>query len=207
MEITSNTECQCQLTIEDFQRAIEEEGAFVNIITAGGAMLLYNLAKKHAKVRCIEQILVENVMVREIVTTTAETALATAAELMVQNRISGLPVISENFHLIGVLTETDLLKCVGIPNLHESQTVWERLESLFLHKSYLQGFQGAVREHMTTPAITVEMGSTLEHAVDMMKKRHVRRLMVVDSDEKIQGVICRSDIIRVFLDQIRQLTD
>lgn len=206
MKETINEECQSQLTIEDFRHAIEEQGAYTNIITADGLMLLYNEAKKHAKVRTIEQVLVENIMVREIVTTTAETALVTAAELMIQNRISGLPVVSDNVYLVGVLTETDLLKCVGIPNLHHAQTAWETLEGLFLHKEYFQGFHGFVREHMTAPAIAVEMGTTLERAVNVMKKAHITRLMVVDEDGNIQGVICRSDITRVFLEKIRKLT-
>ncbi|MBF0295101.1 MAG: CBS domain-containing protein [Magnetococcales bacterium] len=198
-------ECRHQLIIDDFKHAMMERPTFINIISVEDLMSLYQSAKTHAQIRCIEQVPVERVMSREIVTVSPTTSLVEAAELMLQHRISGLPVVDETSRLVGVLAEADLLKAVGIPCHHPTRNLWETLESLFLHRTSLQGFQGVVQEHMTAPVIGVELGTILEQAVDLMSKKRIKRLMVVDKAGQLQGVITRSDIIRIFLIQAKQL--
>ncbi|MEO5351609.1 MAG: CBS domain-containing protein [Magnetococcus sp. XQGC-1] len=202
-EKISSEACRQQLTLDDFSRALQERETFKTVIRAEDLLSLYQSAKAYAQIRCIEQVMVEQVMTQEVVTIAPTLSLAEAAELMLQHRISGLPVVEENVRLVGILAEADLLKAVGIPCHHPARTLWETLESLFLHHANLQGFRGIVQEHMTTPVITVPQGSSLEQAVSVMKKRQIKRLLVVDTDGILHGVITRSDILRLFLAQAK----
>ncbi|MBF0309073.1 MAG: CBS domain-containing protein [Magnetococcales bacterium] len=204
---TSEAECRGRLTLEDCRRALAVREVFTSVITAEDLMSLYETATGFAQVRCIEAIAVERVMSREVVTIAPEMALVEAAAVMLERHISGLPVVGENGRLLGVLAEADLLKAIGIPCHHPTVTLWESLEHLFVHRAGMQGFRGRVRDHMSVPVITVEAGATLEAAVDLMKKKQIKRLMVVDEAGQLVGVVTRSDIIRVFLTQARELAE
>ena len=56
------------------------------------------------------QLVVEKVMTRNVFTVTPETPILDAAELMLEHKISGLPVVNENKELIGVITESDIFR-------------------------------------------------------------------------------------------------
>jgi CBS domain-containing protein len=58
------------------------------------------------------QLTVEKVMTRKVITVTAQTQMVKAAELMLDNKVSGLPVIDEHSKLIGMLTESDIFRMV-----------------------------------------------------------------------------------------------
>jgi CBS-domain-containing membrane protein len=54
-------------------------------------------------------------------------------------------------------------------------------------------------ELMTTPAITVSAGSTVVHAARELTRHNVKRLPVVDDDDKLVGIVSRKDLLTVFL--------
>ena len=56
------------------------------------------------------QLVVEKVMTRNVFTVTPETPILDAAELMLEHKISGLPVVNEDHELVGVITESDIFR-------------------------------------------------------------------------------------------------
>jgi len=56
------------------------------------------------------QLIVEKVMSRDVITVTPETPVLDAAELMLEHKISGIPVLDEAYHLVGVITESDIFR-------------------------------------------------------------------------------------------------
>jgi CBS domain-containing protein len=58
----------------------------------------------------LDRLTVSRIMTRKVVTVTAEAFIVHAAELMTENKIAGLPVVDENGGVIGIVTESDLLK-------------------------------------------------------------------------------------------------
>jgi CBS domain-containing protein len=57
---------------------------------------------------------VEEIMTRQPVTVAKEATIATAARLMLENHISGLPVLDEHGHLAGILTESDIFRMIVV---------------------------------------------------------------------------------------------
>jgi CBS domain-containing membrane protein len=55
--------------------------------------------------------------------------------------------------------------------------------------------------------VTVRAEHTLHEALDIMKKHHIKRLVVADEDRRVKGIITRSDLVRVFFDRIRKSGD
>jgi acetoin utilization protein AcuB len=93
---------------------VVDDGQLVGIITLGdvrGAspseattLNLFELSY------LIDQLKVERVMTREVITVTPETSLAATARLMLENKISGLPVVAAEGRVVGVVTESDIFR-------------------------------------------------------------------------------------------------
>jgi CBS domain-containing protein len=58
----------------------------------------------------MDQLKVERVMTRQVITVTPDTSLAETARLMLENKISGLPVVSAEGRVVGVVTESDIFR-------------------------------------------------------------------------------------------------
>ncbi|MCF7981716.1 MAG: CBS domain-containing protein, partial [Pseudomonadales bacterium] len=103
-----------------------------------------------------------------------------AVSLLQKNRISGAPVIDENGHLVGVLSEGDCLNAI-IKNI------------------YYEEAGGKVSEYMSTEVETIGPDEDIiDIAVDFNKKRK-RRFPVID-DGRLVGQISQRDILRAVLE-------
>lgn len=121
------------------------------------------------------------------VTTTENTPVFEAGELMRKHNISRLPVTRDG-KLVGIVTEEDLLKVS--PSAATTLSVWELNYVL----SKLQ-----VKEAMTKNPLTIDPEATLEEAAVLMRDKNVGALPVVENG-KLVGIITESNIFDAFLD-------
>ena len=123
--------------------------------------------------------------------TVADTETVGAAErLMTDRNITGLPVVDRVGRLVGVLSQTDLVRAHASGR---SLANWPGL---------------AVRHLMTAPALTIRLDETLLTAARMMEQHHVHRLVVVAPDgEHPVGVISTTDLVRALADLLEQIDD
>lgn len=134
---------------------------------------------------------VSDVMSKPVISATPADSLDSVVKTLLDNRISGLPVINDEEEVIGVLSESDLIHWVKkhIPALNywrEREHFLKALKALAARK---------VSDVMTSPAITVEEGASLEEAVAIMIEKRVKRLPVVRAN-KLVGIVTRADIIK-----------
>jgi CBS domain-containing protein len=110
----------------------------------------------------------------------ADVALAEAARLMESNHVSGLPVVDGAGSLVGVISQTDLLRA------RATEYLWANWPGL------------RVKHLMTSPAITVHRSTPLALAARRMERHHVHRLVVVaDGDDGLPiGILSTSDLVR-----------
>ncbi|MEU6944440.1 CBS domain-containing protein [Streptomyces sp. NPDC046316] len=110
--------------------------------------------------------------------------------LMDQWKVSALPVLEGEGRVVGVVSEADLLP------KEEFRSVEPRPDE-FAEASKA----GAVRagELMSSPAVTVHPDATLAEAARIMATRKVKRLPVVNDIGMLEGVVSRSDLLKVFL--------
>ena len=123
--------------------------------------------------------LVKDLMTDEPVLIRADAHLTDAAKLLDQHRIHGLPVVDDAGVLVGVISQTDLLRT------RATEYLWENWAGL------------RVKHLMTTPALTIRKGHPLAMAARKMERHHVHRLVVVaDEDETLPiGMISTSDVV------------
>jgi CBS domain-containing protein len=111
----------------------------------------------------------------------ANEAVSEVERLIKTYRVSGLPVIEDGV-AIGVISQTDLAVA------HSSELFranWQRLR---------------VRHLMTSPAVSVHIGTSAEHAARLMVTKHIHRLVVVDDEDRPIGIVSSLDLLRTLLD-------
>ncbi|MFE0511144.1 CBS domain-containing protein [Streptomyces sp. NPDC058964] len=117
------------------------------------------------------------------------------ARLLDQHRISGLPVVDHEDKVVGVISETDLIRRQA-----------NQAEGGRVVRSTVTGAATA-GELMSTPAVTVHPEQRVSDAARVMERHGVERLPVVDEEDRLIGIATRRDLLRVFLrtdDEVRR---
>jgi CBS domain-containing protein len=144
-------------------------------------------------------LVVRDLMSREVVSVRPEVPLKEAAKLMVDHAYSGLPVVDEEGHVLGVLSEADLiLKEGGFEAVHHrrlARLFGDRQEAV---EQVAKIEAVTVAEAMTSPALTIEPDRPVHEAARLMIEDRVSRLPVVENGV-IVGIISRDDVIRSYL--------
>ena len=135
---------------------------------------------------------VEDFMTRRVVTITPDTTLLAAAKLMLEHRVGGLPVLDASGRMIGVFSESDLLREEG-----EDGSPWLQMmvgpDGKPAEPPRLDARK--VGDVMTRQLITIAPGASIAQACRLLHDHRLRRLPVVESDQLV-GMIARADLVR-----------
>ncbi|MDX2044129.1 MAG: CBS domain-containing protein [Acidobacteriota bacterium] len=115
-----------------------------------------------------------DVMVKDVITVNEKTPLKEVTKLFGEKRITGVPVVNADGQLVGVLSESDIIRKTT------SMGAWSPTHA------------GQI---MTKPAVTVLPNETLQRVCEFMHDRRIHRVVVAD-DSGIQGIITTMDILR-----------
>jgi CBS domain-containing protein len=147
---------------------------------------------------------VRDVMTRNVVSTTGGESVLNAARTMLQNRISGLPVVDASGHLVGMVTEGDFLRR-GELGTERRRPKW--LELLLgpgrLADEYVRTSGQKIEDVMTRDPVTAAENDTLETVVELMERKRIKRLPVV-RDGKIVGIISRANLVHALVSLARE---
>jgi CBS domain-containing protein len=124
--------------------------------------------------------------------------------LIEENKVSAIPIVDQQGIPIGIVSEADLLLKERRHELESS----EDLLHLRKRRTERAKAEGTVASQvMTSPAITIPADIPLSQAAQMMQKKNVRRLVVVDQRGRIAGIVSRSNLLQVFLRTDAELRD
>ena len=139
---------------------------------------------------------VADVMTREVVSVAPDASVMEAVRLMLQHRISGLPVIDASGKLQGVVTEGDFLRRVETGTERKrSRLVEFLLGPGRLATDYVQATGRKVDEVMTPDVRTVSEDEQLEKVVHLMERYRIKRVPVVRGD-RVVGIVTRANLMR-----------
>ncbi len=148
---------------------------------------------------------VKDVMTRDVVSVGANEPVVKAARLMLQNRISGLPVVDAEGELVGIVTEGDFLRR-GELGTQRRRPKW--LEFIVgpgrLAEEYVHTSGRKVEEIMTPDPATVAEDETLEDVVEIMERRHIKRLPVMRSGRMV-GIVSRANLMHALASIAREM--
>jgi CBS domain-containing protein len=141
---------------------------------------------------------VHDVMTQGAITIDRDATVVRAVRLMLQNRISGLPVVDETGQIVGIVTEGDFLRR-GELGTQRRRRRW--IEFLIgpgsLADEYVHACGRKVDEIMTPHPLTISATAPLEEAVQLMERRRIKRLPVVEGGKPI-GIVSRANLLRAF---------
>ncbi len=141
----------------------------------------------------------KDIMTADVLTVSPGDTVEDVVRLLVDNKISGVPVVNEEREVIGIVTEGDLL--VRSQELHVPSYIQILGGVIYLDDP--EEFRDTLRKAiavkveglMTEDPITVEEDTTVEEVATIMAENGINRVPVT-RDGKLAGIISRADIIR-----------
>jgi CBS domain-containing protein len=145
-----------------------------------------------------------DVMTRTLLPVRPDATVAEAIRTMLDNRISGLPVIDEAGRLVGILTEGDLLRR-GETGTERQRSRW--LEILMdpgrLAGEYVRTHGRKIGEVMTRDVVSVTLDTPLKEVVELMERHRIKRVPVLHG-EVLVGILSRADLLRALLGRLQE---
>jgi len=178
---------------DDIRAAIKEIGTYVDI-TEEDLKKIYEIALRHARARVAVEVPVRDMMTTTVVTIKRDAHLQEAARILSENRISGMPVVDDNYHVIGVISEADVLMLTGMKREHTFKDI---LRSIIGQPVPVQTTGGdKVENVMSFPPITSKPDDNIAEVAKILDERRIKRLPVVDDEGRLLGIVSRADIVR-----------
>ena len=139
---------------------------------------------------------VQDVMSREVQTVNVNMPLLQVVELLLDKVYKALPVVDDNDRVVGIVTEGDIQNKIELLALSAQHELTEEELAAELHR--LRRIDRTVAHIMTPGPITVTGETPVAQAIDIMLEKKIKRLPVVDADNKLQGIVSRVDLLRAF---------
>ncbi|MFF0792315.1 CBS domain-containing protein [Streptomyces spiralis] len=141
-----------------------------------------------------------SVMTDDVVRAEYGTPFKEVAHMLADHRISGLPVVDEDEHVIGVISETDLMsRQVLASGSREPGRHFRALLTMTARRQAVKAKARTAGQLMTEPPVTVHADDTIVEAARTMAEHQVERLPVIDEEDRLVGIVTRRDLLCVFL--------
>ena len=140
---------------------------------------------------------VEDLMTKDVVTVGVDASLKEVATILAESGISGVPVTSEEGSVLGVVSEADIVRKEKGPDPRPGGVLgWLLVEPPDLQRKLAARTAG---QAMSSPAVTIEPGRSVQQAAMLMTENGINRLPVVDEEQKLLGIVTRHDLVRAFV--------
>lgn len=136
------------------------------------------------------------IMSRSVVTVSPTTSVRDIAQMMAEKRISGIPVVAQDGSVVGMVSESDLIRRAEIGTVPERKW-WLSFfgDPDALARQYRKTHGLKAGDVMSRPVVSVGEDADLSEIASILEKRNVKRLPVV-RDGKLVGIISRADLVR-----------
>jgi CBS domain-containing protein len=146
----------------------------------------------------------KDVMTSPVVTIEPDVDVLQAVRIMLQRRVSGLPVVEKDGRLVGIVTEGDFLRRAET-GTQRRRPRW--LEFLVgpgrLAQDYARAHARKVGDVMTAEPITVDESTALDDIVKLMEKRQIKRIPVVRGNNVV-GIVSRANLLHALASVARE---
>ncbi|NUW35706.1 CBS domain-containing protein [Nonomuraea sp. SMC257] len=149
---------------------------------------------------------VRDVMTTHVASVEAGTPFKDVAELLVRREVSAVPVLAAGGRVVGVVSEADLLRKEEFREQYYGEGYRPRLRTRLRRR--LTGHGADTRhkavgvtaaELMSAPAVTVDPFASTVTAAQLMDAHGIKRLIVVDDDGRLIGIVSRRDLLKAYV--------
>jgi CBS domain-containing protein len=136
----------------------------------------------------------QDVMTTVVATIAAEATVQQAAKLMLDRRVSALPVVDGKGRVIGMASEGDLIRRTELgTDAPRSWWLWALAEESA--RDYVKTHGDSVADVMTSPPVTVRRTTSLQEIARLLEKHRIKRVPVLDAG-RLVGIVSRADLVR-----------
>lgn len=139
--------------------------------------------------------MVQDVMTTEVVTVRPRTPYRELLQSLAENRVSAVPVVDDDRHVLGIVSEADLLHRLEFAGVHPHARM---LESSRHRSNRMRAEAEFAGDLMTTPAMVTNPAASIRGAARLMEHERVKQLPVVDLERHLVGIVSRRDLLHVF---------
>jgi CBS domain-containing protein len=151
------------------------------------------------------ELLAKNIMTSGVVAVTPETSIGQLSKVLLENKVSGVPVVDGEGKLIGIVSEADIIKDnikVQFPFYFDPLMVSGYVVDFEKYnediKDYLNSKVETIMNHRVK---TVNPSTSISEIADIMVSNKVNRIPVIDENKKVVGIITRADIIKSMIEK------
>lgn len=139
-----------------------------------------------------------DVMVSPVITVGEIATVRDVAQILLEKRLSGVPVVDNVGKVVGIVTESDLM--------HRTEAGTERPYSWWVHflagdatiaADYVKSHAVKVEDVMTSDVVTATPETPLHEIATLLEERQIKRVPIVNKDGSLVGIVSRSNLIQV----------
>ncbi|MER6098603.1 CBS domain-containing protein [Streptomyces sp. NPDC001728] len=141
---------------------------------------------------------IDELMTREVVSVPRDAPFKEITRTLTRHQVTAVPVVDGGGRVMGVVSEGDLLRksadqaaAPGDPPAVPDLAAWERAKA--------EGTRA--EELMSAPAVCARPDWTVAEAARLMEVQGIKRLVVVDDEDRLVGIVSRRDLLGIFLRQ------
>lgn len=153
---------------------------------------LYHQAQLHAYQRKSGEIRCSDIMSRDLITVKPDTAVATAWQLLRKHKISMLPVVNDEQHLLGVISTVDFLKNLKVPHYWG---LLRHVNQLLLRNKHSSQYKRNVADIMVSKLTVAHEHEHIAALVPVLSDQGLHHIPVLNAQQQLVGIITQSDLI------------
>ena len=145
----------------------------------------------------------KNIMTENVITVRAEATVEELARLLMEHKISGVPVVDDAGKIEGIVTENDLIrknKRLHIPTIIRLFDAYLMVGSKSMEKEIKNMAATTVDEICTRKVVSITEETSLDEIATIMAEQHVHLLPVL-SDGSVVGIVGKADMVRSMTDE------
>jgi CBS domain-containing protein len=142
----------------------------------------------------------KDIMTCDVIAVNENTTIEKIVKILLEKRIGGVPVVDDENRVIGIISETDIMKKeknINIPSfitILQGVVFLESLKNMEEDIKKIAAYKAV--DIMSKDVLKVYEEDSLEYVANLMIEKSINRVPVVDEENKIKGIICRYDIIK-----------
>ena len=146
----------------------------------------------------------KDIMTTDVIVAKTDDSIANVATLLIKEKIGGLPVVDENNKVVGIISETDIMQketdieSPRVLNFFQGLIFLDDIKKLEDDMKKVAAYK--VEDLMSKDIITVNENDSFDYVANVMIKKSINRVPVVDKENFLKGIICRYDIIKAMYD-------
>ncbi|MCL4321852.1 MAG: CBS domain-containing protein [Deltaproteobacteria bacterium] len=183
-----------EISDDDIIEAFKDIKIYIDI-TPEDFKEIYRHALNHAVER-LNNAAIGDVMTKDVIAVLEDADIRSATDFLTERKLSGAPVIDANNIVKGFVSDADILTTAGMAKDHTFRDIIRHLTGEPIPRHLKMNGAKTIKDIMTSPAIAATPEMDVKKAAEILMKKGIKKMPVVDKEGRLVGIVSVSDIIK-----------